>query len=133
MGMVLKGPTGAALLIQDGAGDDPDMVNVTYSLADAGATDLPNLTAWAAGTYQPTTYYTGDSFPAPGPLTAYGSPGPTGGGTATFASIFNGTAPNGTWSLYVVDFVAGDDGEITGGWSIEITTNGPRGKSAARK
>ena len=35
MGMALKGPTGAALLIQDGAGDDPDMVNITYSLADS--------------------------------------------------------------------------------------------------
>jgi subtilisin-like proprotein convertase family protein len=125
MGMVLVGPTGAALLIQDGAGDDPDMANITYSIADSGATDLPNLTAWAAGTYQPTTYYTNDSFPAPGPGTTYGSPGPTGGGTATFASVFNGTAPNGTWHLYVVDFVAGDDGDIAGGWSIEITTNGP--------
>ena len=125
MGMVLKGPTGAALLIQDGAGDDPDMVNVTYSLADAGATDLPNLDRWTAGTYQPTQYYTQtmrSRHPAPEPFTeipdrpAAALPHP---------SIFNGTAPNGTWSLYVVDFVAGDDGEITGGWSIEITTNGP--------
>jgi subtilisin-like proprotein convertase family protein len=123
MGMALVGPTGAAFLIQDGAGDDPDMVNITYSLADSGATDLPDEDAWGPGTYQPTTYYTGDSFPAPGPGTAYGSPGPAGGGTATFASVFNGTAPNGTWHLYVVDFVAGDDGEITGGWSIEITTS----------
>jgi hypothetical protein len=45
MGMVLKGPTGAALLLQDGAGDDPDMVNITYTLVDGG-TVLPNLTAW---------------------------------------------------------------------------------------
>jgi hypothetical protein len=120
MGMVLKGPTGAALLIQDGAGDNPDMINVTYTLADSGATVLPNSTAWTAGTYKATTYYSGDSFPAPGPLTAYSSPGPTGGGTATFSSTFNGTDPNGTWSLYVVDFIAGDDGEIAGGWTLEI-------------
>ena len=104
MGMVLKGPTGAAFLIQDGAGDDPDMNNVTYTLADTGATVLPSLTAWTTGTYKATTYYTGDSFPAPGPLTAYASPGPAGGGTATFTSTFNGTNPNGTWSLYVMDF-----------------------------
>jgi subtilisin-like proprotein convertase family protein len=121
MAMVLKGPTGAALLIQDGAGDDPDMNNVTYTIADTGATVLPNSTAWTAGTYKPTTYYAGDSFPAPGPGTTYGSPGPTGGGTATFASTFNGTSPNGTWSLYVVDFVIADDGEIAGGWTLEIT------------
>jgi hypothetical protein len=121
VGMVLKGPTGAALLIQDGAGDDPDMNNVTYTIADSGATLLPDITTWTAGTYKPATYYTGDSFPSPGPLTAYGSPGPTGGGTATFTSTFNGTSPSGTWSLYVVDFVAGDAGTIAGGWTLEIT------------
>ena len=31
VGIVLVGPTGAALLIQDGAGGGPDMVNVTYT------------------------------------------------------------------------------------------------------
>jgi subtilisin-like proprotein convertase family protein len=122
VGMVLVGPTGAALLIQDGAGDDPDMNNVTYLLADSGATQLPNLTAWTSGVYKPTTYYTGDTFPAPGPGTTYGSPGPTGGGTATFASVFNGTNPNGTWSLYVRDFTGGDSGSIAGGWDLGITT-----------
>ncbi len=125
VGMVLVGPTGAALLLQDGAGDDPDMVNITYTLSDTGATVLPGTTAWAAGTYKPTTYYINDSFPAPGPGTAYGSPGPTGGGTATFASVYTGTNPNGTWNLFVVDFVGGDAGSISGGWSIEITTGSP--------
>jgi hypothetical protein len=120
VGMVLKGPTGAALLIQDGAGGPS--VNLTYSIADSGATPLPNQTAWTPGTYKPANYYLGDSFPAPGPITAYGNPGPIGGGTATFASTFNGTASNGTWSLFVVDFVGGDVGVISGGWTLEITT-----------
>ncbi len=122
VGIVLVGPTGAALLLQDGAGDDPDVSGVTYRFVD-GAAVLPGLTAWTAGDYKPTTYYINDSFPAPGPGTVYGSPGPTGGGTATFASVYNGTAPNGNWNLYVADFVGGDDGDISGGWSIEITTN----------
>jgi hypothetical protein len=85
---------------------------------------LPNTAAWTAGTYRPTAYYSGDLFPAPGPLTAYGNPGPVNGGTATFASTFNGTTPNGTWSLFVVDFVLGGDGLISGGWTLEITTSG---------
>jgi hypothetical protein len=123
VGMVLVGPTGAALAIQDGAGDDPDMVNITYSFDDSAANPLPNLTAWPAGTYKPTAFYAGDEFPAPGPGTVYGNPGPAGGGTATFASTFNGTAPNGTWNLFVADFVGGDDGGISGGWTIEITTS----------
>jgi subtilisin-like proprotein convertase family protein len=118
--IALVGPTGAAMLIQDGAGDDPDMVNVTYTLSDDGATVLPNATAWPAGTYKPTSYYAGDSFPAPGPGTSYSLPGPVTGGTATFASIFGGTNPNGVWHLYVVDLVGGDSGNISGGWSLEI-------------
>jgi len=122
VGMVLVGPTGAALLLQDGAGDDPDMVNVTYTIVDGGAV-MPSLTAWTAGNYKPTTYFTGDGFPAPGPGTTYGNPGPAGGGTATFASVYNGTAPNGNWNLYVADFTGGDEGTISGGWTIEITTN----------
>ena len=124
VGIVLVGPTGAALLVQDGCGSDPDMINVTYSIDDSGATQLPDTTAWPAGTYKPANYiFPLDSFPAPGPLTAYGNPGPLGGGTATFASTFNGTAPNGNWRLFVVDFVGGDAGSIAGGWSIDITTN----------
>ena len=64
VGIVLVGPTGATLLLQDGAGANPDMVNVTYSLSDAGSSVLPDTTAWTAGTYKPTTYYTADPFRA---------------------------------------------------------------------
>ncbi len=120
VGIVLAGPTNAALLIQNGAGDDPDMVNVTYTLSDTGATILPDLTAWITNTYKPTTYYINDSFPFSGPGLAYGSPGPAGGGTATFNSVFGGTNPNGIWKLYVVDFESMDMGMIGCGWSLEI-------------
>ncbi len=118
--IALVGPGGQALLLQDGAGDDPDMVNVTYSFADAGATQLPTATAWTAGTYKPTTYFTGDNFPAPGPGTTYGNPGPAGAGTATFASIYGATNANGTWNLYVEDLTGGDSGSISGGWCINF-------------
>ncbi len=121
VGIVVVGPTGAALLLQDGAGDGTDMVNVTYTISDTGATQLPAVGAWAPGTYRPTNFFS-DSFPAPGPGTTYGNPGPNGGGTATFSSVYGGTAPNGTWNLFVVDFVDGDAGSIAGGWSIEIVT-----------
>lgn len=36
-------------------------------------------------------------------------------------SSFNGTAPAGAWRLYVVDDFFWYDGEIKGGWSLEIT------------
>ena len=51
---------------------------------------------------------------------ARGNPGPAGAGTATFSSAFGGTNANGVWKLYVVDFVAGDAGSITGGWGLEL-------------
>jgi hypothetical protein len=118
VGFVLVGPSGAALNIQDGAGDGTDIVNVTYTISDTGATQLPDNGAWPAGTYKPAAYYT-DVYPAPGPA-SYQNPGPIGGGTATFSSTFAGTNPNGTWNLFVVDFVGGDTGTIAGGWSLEI-------------
>jgi hypothetical protein len=121
VGMVLVGPTGAAFLAQDGAGSSP-VSNVTYSLADFGAAQLPENGAWAAGTFQPTSFFNTDNFPTPGPGTTYSVPAPA--GTATFATVFNGTAPNGLWNLYVADFESGDVGTISNGWSITITTSG---------
>jgi hypothetical protein len=97
------------------------MSGVTYSFSDAGAAQLPEADAWGPGTYKPTTYFTGDSFPAPGPGTVYGNPGPAGSGTATFASTFGGTNPNGDWKLYTRDFVTGDGGSMAGGWTIEFS------------
>lgn len=129
VGIVLVGPTNAALLIQNGAGETADMVNVTYTLSDTGATALPDATAWINGIYKPTSYYTGDNFPAPGPGTTYVNPGPAGGVMGNFSSTFGGTNPNGTWSLYVVDFVTNKAGSIGCGWSLEInssTTAGSR-------
>ena len=38
--------------------------------------------------------------------------------------MFNGTNPNGTWSLFVYDDTFSDEGRLAGGWSIEITTVG---------
>jgi hypothetical protein len=118
VGFVLVGPTGAALNISDGAGDGTDMVSVTYTISDSGAAQLPTAGAWGPGTYKPANYYS-DVFPAPAPA-AYNNPGPLGGGTATFSSTFAGTNPNGTWNLYIVDFVGGDSGMVAGGWSLEI-------------
>jgi hypothetical protein len=118
VGLVLVGPTGAALLVQDECGDDPNIVGVTYTISDDGATQLPDLTVWTGGTYRPTAHFHSNSFPAPGPLAAYQYPSPYGGGTATLGSTFGGTNPNGTWTLYTRDFATGDGGSIAGGWSL---------------
>ena len=37
--------------------------------------------------------------------------------------MFNGTDPNGVWSLYAVDDLGGDFSEILGGWSLDIAVD----------
>src|SRR5262245_41743588 len=118
--IVLVGPSGA-LLLMDGVAET-NVASATVTLQD-GAAAMPDSTALITGTDTPTAYFTGDSFPAPGPGTTYNHPGPAGGNTATFASTFNGTPANGTWSLYIVDYVNGDGGSIANGWSLNITTS----------
>jgi subtilisin-like proprotein convertase family protein len=122
LGIVLVAPGGQALLLEDGAGLEPDLVDVTTTFDDSAATQLPDTTAWPTGSYKPTSYYNLDPFPAPGPGTAYGKPGPAASGTATLGGTYAGTAPTGTWRLYVRDFVAGESGTIAGGWSLHIGT-----------
>ena len=60
--------------------------------------------------YKPTNYGTTDNMPGPAPLGTY----------ATSLSAFNGSDPNGTWSLYVVDDAQVDAGSITSGWSLTL-------------
>lgn len=62
------------------------------------------------------------TFPA-GPYDTtepYENPAPTVGGGSPL-SVFNGSSPTGTWSLYVVDDLYWEDGAIDGGWALEIT------------
>src|SRR5215210_4342198 len=88
LGIVLVGPTGAALLLQDRVTSGQDAVDVTYTISDDGETRLPANSGITPGTYKPTAYISGDVFPPPGPGANYANPGPANGGTATFASVF---------------------------------------------
>ena len=120
IGVVLVGPTGAAFLLMSGAGGTDQISGVTFTLSDFGAMPLPDAT-FGNGTYRAAGYFDDDSFPAPGPGTNYNHPGPSGNNSATFASTFNGTNPNGAWNLYVFDFGQKDSGSFAGGWSLTVT------------
>jgi len=85
--------------------------NATFTLSDAAATDLP-LTQLVSGTYKPDDYEAGETQPAPAPAGPY----------PTALATFNGQTPNGTWSLFVLDDSAGEQGAISGGWTLAITT-----------
>jgi hypothetical protein len=108
--MLLVGPTGANAIILSDIGSTPTISNVNLVLDDRSATPLPTAGTLVSGTYQPTNSGTGDTFPAP-------APAPSGGSAL---SVFQGTNPNGTWSLYSVDDLGGDGGSIAS-WELIIT------------
>lgn len=108
---LLVGPTGAKLLLMSDAGGGNDLNNVTLTFNDLSALTLPNGGTIVSGTFRPTNFGTGDTFASPAP----------GGPYAATLSTFNGTNPNGTWSLFVTDDGGGNNGTIAGGWSMTIT------------
>jgi hypothetical protein len=91
-------------------------LNITFS--DSAASLLPFGSAFPSGTFKPAQYASIGSFPSPGPGLAYSSPAPF--GTDTLSQTFMDTNPNGNWSLYSIDPVSGDSGEISNGWSLQI-------------
>ncbi len=106
--MVLFGPTGAhSIIFTDAIGGSGGITGRTYTF-QTGATALPLTGLPVSGTYG---VVNGGS---------YGGTGTPSAVTNTGLGIFNGTNPNGTWSLYVFDDVSGDIGSI-GSWSLEIT------------
>lgn len=123
--MLLVGPTGATLIVFSDLGGLGGAGPITITLAD-GNPFLPDAGPLVGGTFRPTNESTAqDPFGGGAPAGPYGNPGGTtaGVGPNTFATQFNGTNPNGTWNLYIVDDVIQGDGEtgsITG-WTLNIT------------
>ena len=119
--VLLVGPGGEkTILMADSGGLSPGVSGVNLTFDDAAAAPIPNDSAPVSGSYQPAigTTLAGEGclfpglFPTPAPAGPYGSPS---------LSVFNGTDPNGTWSLYVMDDTAPTSGSISGGWSLDIT------------
>jgi subtilisin-like proprotein convertase family protein len=114
--ILLVGPTGATAIIWSDAGGSWPIFNLNVTLDDAAPTVLPDNTQITPGTYKPADYLPGvDTWPMVAP-----SPGGN-----VLLSVFNGTNPNGTWKLYIVDDEAGDSGTLASGWSLTITTDAP--------
>lgn len=127
--MLLVGPTGANVVVLSdvgGANDESTITarqfsNIGITLDDEAVDSLPVNTQLSSGTYRPTNdngdpgeQVPVDTFPAPAPAPS----------EATALSIFDGTNPNGTWSLYVVDDYRGPSNcSVRSGWSLDISTN----------
>ena len=123
--ILLVGPTGAKSLVMSDAGGSGDITNVSFTFDQSAAAAIPDgpTTPLPSGTYQPSNY-TGLSTPEPGGQDNF----PMAGGLMSYPAsfnVFNGTNPNGTWNLYVVDDQVIDTFSLPSGWSIEITTGAP--------
>jgi uncharacterized repeat protein (TIGR01451 family) len=82
---------------------------------------LPSATQIVSGTYHPTAYSSGVTFPSPAPAAPY----------VTNLSIFTGSNnPNGNWSLFVIDDTPLNNGVISNGWSLNLITASPVGSAA---
>lgn len=112
--VLLVGPGGQRAMVMSDVGGSTDVAGLNLTLDDQAASALPDAGPLVAGTFQPTNSITPDTaFPAPAPdITGAGTP----------LSVFNGTNPNGVWSLYVVDDGALFQGAIAGGWALQIST-----------
>ncbi|MGD9946336.1 MAG: hypothetical protein AB7S98_24205 [Burkholderiaceae bacterium] len=112
--IMLVGPQGQQVMLMSDAGGSGDLVAADLIFDDGAPGPLPG-TAIAAGAYRPTDLGTPpDPFPAPAPA---GTP-------STQLSSFNGSNPNGVWSLYINDDAGIDTGSLNG-WCVNITSEIP--------
>ena len=112
--VMLVGPGGQNLIIMSDVGETADTNNITLTLDDEAASFLPDGNGVVSGTFKPTDhdfneFSFSDNFPS--------APAPSG---AFVLSTFDGTNPNGLWSLYVHDDLGPDGGQFAGGWSLQI-------------
>ena len=116
---LLIGPGGQTAIIMSNAGGFAGITDVTLTLDDFAANSLPDGMSAAAivtGTYQPANYRPG--------LAVFVPPCPQSVPSASSAlSAYNGTNPNGTWSLYIMDHKITSAGNIAGGWELTTITD----------
>ncbi|HKQ98972.1 MAG TPA: hypothetical protein VJV75_13940, partial [Candidatus Polarisedimenticolia bacterium] len=112
--LLLIGPQGQSVVLMSDAGGSVASAGVNLTFDDSAADPLPDgAPGLAPGRWRPSQYEPGtDAFPLPAPAGPYG----------TLLSNFEGTEPNGRWSLYVFDDALGDTGSIATGWRLNLTT-----------
>lgn len=119
--LLLVGPGGQRYVLMSDVGGTNALNDVTLTLSDVAANAMPDNGALATGMFKPTAVNASGTidFPAPAPGGPYTFAAPFGAGT--FGSVFDGSAANGTWSLYVVDDAAtGGVGTLASGWCLDF-------------
>ena len=115
--VLLVGPTGQRTHVMSGAGRFGDTIEITLTFDDDAGSLVPRFNERpVTGTYKPSVFSSNVAFP---------EPAPTGPHPDTLSG-FNGTDPNGTWSLYVIANPSFGVAEITDGWSLIFGPDSPR-------
>jgi subtilisin-like proprotein convertase family protein len=112
--VLLVGPFGQNVILMTDCGGFNSVTNVNLTIDGQAGQMLPDTGTITSGSYAPTPNGTFDGT-SPAPSGPYG----------LMLSGFNGTNPNGAWQLWVYDDATFQTGAISGGWSLDITTNGP--------
>lgn len=115
---LLQSPTGVRVPLMSDAGGFGAFAGVTVGFDDAASAAVPDGGPFVSGTFKPSAFdfsqanegVTDAPFPAFTDLTL---------------AAFNGTDPNGTWTLFIADDVAdapaGDpETSVQGGWSLNL-------------
>lgn len=119
--VLLVAPDGETALLMSDVGGSTSAASLTLTLDDAAATALPDNGPLVSGAFLPANYTPNpDAFP--------GAPAPGG----TDLAVFNGSNPNGTWRLYVVDDAGADTGAFSGGWDLKITAKVKKDKKGKK-
>jgi uncharacterized repeat protein (TIGR01451 family) len=112
--ILLVNPAGQKSILMSAAGGNSAVENTTLTFDDSAADPIPSAMPIYSGAFKPANYL-GNDLPVPAPVGPY----------PAAMSTFNGSNPNGTWSLYVADHTSGDTGSIAGGWSLTFTSISP--------
>ena len=110
LGALLVGPTGQAVLLFDGPGDEPGDGPLTWVFADSAGVELPTVGPLSSGVFKPGQNEYSSSFGGFAPPFSYN------------LSDFSGLPPNGRWNLYVEDFSDTDSGTL-GSWSLQLSVS----------
>jgi streptogramin lyase/subtilisin-like proprotein convertase family protein len=124
---LLQGPQGQNVMLASDAGSPSGSTSypangITLNFDQNALRSLPDSDPLVSGFYKPT-----NNAPGVGPTTELSPPAPPAPYGTTLTN-FNGTDPNGTWKLFVLDdntHLAGNTnvGKIFGGWGLDIQTS----------
>jgi uncharacterized repeat protein (TIGR01451 family) len=117
---MVEAPNGTAFEIMSGVGGTSSSPDGILTISDSAGSIMP-MSMFGPGSYKPTVYPCGDTFPSPAP-TVFGTAATC--GTSTLASEFNGINPNGTWQLFLANQSLGASGSANS-WSLNFTVNPP--------